>query len=116
MSWITAHKTLLGVIILLAFVFSANALLFGSHAVEEARGTMTAASAVGHHHDDAGHEHGNGQDSSHCCDTHHSHDVTGSDAFELASWIQGTRLVAIDPTHHLLEVFHERFIPPQHQA
>ena len=116
MSWITAHKTLLGVIVLLVFVFSANALLFGSHAAEEARGAVTAAGAVEHHHDDSGHEHSNDQDGSHCCDTNHSHDVTDSESFELAAWTQSTSLRVIDPTHHLLEVYRERFIPPQHQA
>ncbi|MHB8707241.1 MAG: hypothetical protein ACYC9I_00030 [Desulfuromonadales bacterium] len=116
MSLIATHKTLLGIIVLLVFVFSANALLFGSHAAEEARGAVTTAGAVEHHHDDSGHEHGNDQDGSHCCDTNHSHDVTGSDPYVLTSWTQGTSLGAIDPTHHLLEVCHERFIPPQHQA
>jgi hypothetical protein len=116
LSWIATHKTLLGFIVLLVFAFSANALLFGSHAAEEARGAVTAAGAVEHHHDDSGHEHGNDQDGSHCCDTHHSHDVTGSDPFVLASWNQCAGLGGIDPTSHILEVFPERFIPPQHQA
>ena len=116
MSWIATHKPFLGFIVLLAFAFSANALLYGTHAAEEAREIVAAGGAGEHHHNDSGHDDGNDQDASHCCDTHHSHDVTGSDPFVLDSWIPYSELGGSNPTHHLLEVCHERFVPPQHQA
>jgi len=116
LSWIATHKTLLGFITLQVFAFSANALLYGSHAAEEARGAVTASGEAGHHHHHPGKDHNEDPDANHCCDTNHSHDVTGSDPFALASRTLCSRLGGVDPASHLLEVFHERFIPPQHQA
>lgn len=114
MSWITARKALLGFIVLLTFVISANGLLFGSHSVEEARGAVTASGETGHHHHDE--NHGENPDDQHCCDTHHSHDLTGTNLFELGSWVLCSSLGVSDSPNHLLEVFPERFIPPQPQS
>lgn len=109
-------KTLPGFIALLIFACSANALLFGSHVAEETRTAMTVAGEAGHNHEHSSDDHGDGSSGTHCCDTHHSHDVTGSDPFELASWHLRPELAGTEPPSHLLEVFPERFIPPQHQA
>ena len=116
LSWITARKSLLGFIVLMTFVVSANGLLFGSHAVEEARGAVTVSAETGHQHHHHDEDHGDSPDDTHCCDTRHSHDLTGINRFELGSWTLCSSLGGGDPTSHLLEVFPERFIPPQPQA
>ncbi|GEM_PF-4167877 len=116
MSWITAHKTLLGFIVLLVFALSANALLYGSHAADEAHEAVATAGEAGHHHSPSADNHDENPDASHCCETPHGFDVTGGCSFSLSEWSLDATLGGSYPPYFLLDVFPERFIPPRHHA
>lgn len=122
---LTNHKTLLASLTLLVFLFSANALCFGSHAVEEmlqaadqvANASLEEPRAISfshHHHpgaaDDKGHD-GSGSDS-YCCDTQHNHDLAGASTASVSA-LNFSTLPFIEPFAWLPEVFLDRFIPPQ---
>lgn len=122
---IPRHAPFFAGLLLLAFLFSANGLLFGNHAVEEmfndasrlVEGWQCVAdfSSFDHHHthDTGRHAHGGGD----CCDTHshHSHDFKAGQAPTVRP-ATASRMRFFETFAYLPEVFLERFVPPQNLA
>ncbi|MHB1183557.1 MAG: hypothetical protein ACYDIB_06430 [Desulfobulbia bacterium] len=125
----TLHKVLFTLLLLPAFLFSDNALLFGKHAMEElTQATKYLASAAdslsapsqpgtglslnGKNGSDH-HEESDGRD---CCDTTHSHAWTPCQPAALSYLPDLSSLFAFEPFSHLPEVFLAPFIPPQNLA
>ncbi|TLM65866.1 MAG: hypothetical protein FDZ69_08290 [Deltaproteobacteria bacterium] len=112
-------KSLTSVLVLLTFLFSTNALLFGGHAAEEVReltpwaATMPADEECQHAH--PGGDLGETHDESHCCDAQHSHDLNDAPLFAIQSPLSFTAPYGAAPTTYPAEVFYDRFIPPQNR-
>jgi hypothetical protein len=126
---LNCHKTLLASLLLLVYLFSANALVFGIHAAEEMilaadHGATTCASlgpgevnlsdVYDHDHSDAGHgkdHHGDG-----FSDSHHTHDLADGPIASISKVISSTSLRFFEPFAWFPTVFLDRFIPPQNLA
>lgn len=125
----SSYKYLAGVV-LLAFLFSANALSFGSHATDEmlqavgqgASGPILVISSNGSHvaetlhHDHSDGGHGDSHNHSDCCDIPHSHDTSDSPAALTPASLASTPLRFFEPFAWTPLVFLDRFIPPQNHA
>ena len=124
---LSSHRYLL-ILVLLTFLFSANALSFGNHAAEEMHQAMKQIAALSnlealsaedahavfaHHH---GH-HDSGQSENHdSSEGHHSHDTeTAPLAFTVAT-LASSSLRFFEPFSYIPEVFFDRFIPPKNHA
>ena len=126
---LTSYKYLL-FLVLLTFLFSANALSFGHHAAEEMHQAMNPIVAIStfpalsaedthtvfaHHHGqpDDGDSSKKTHDSN---ESHHSHDTEAATiAFTLVA-LASSPLRFTEPFSCLPEVFFDRFIPPQNHA
>jgi len=129
---LNCHKTLLSSLILLAYLFSANALVFDGHAAEEMilaadHGAITSVfsgSGAGevnlsdayddHDHSGAGHgkdHHGDG-----FSDSHHTHDLADDPIASIFELIHSSTLRFFEPFVWFTTVFLDRFIPPQNLA
>jgi hypothetical protein len=122
------HRSVIAGITLLTFLFSANGLLFGSHAAEEMLSAATRIAGDTHdstsfcglhslsdHHDHSHHSHSDTE----CCGAHghHSHDFRSGQSLVVApsfSSSQRPRFFDIDAC--IPEVYLERFIPPQNRT
>lgn len=122
------HIPILSGCIALLFLFSANVLFLGTHAVEELvreAARFAAVGAAAHAHDglsgdcehhgetDAAHSHSGGD----CCDSHnpHSHDFRG-EALPTLAVASMTPMRFFEHPADPSEVFLERFIPPPNRA
>lgn len=125
---LAVHKYLL-FLVLVTFLFSANALSFGQHAAEEmhqamnqitALSTLPALSAedahavFAHHH---GHPDDDGQSNNHdSSESHHSHDTEAAAIALTFVTPAPSALRCIEPLSYFPEVFFDRFIPPKNHA
>ena len=128
MNPLLSHKKCVGMIFLFFFVFSANALCYGSHFNEEfghdhaatannsGNNNSSDSSSLGtltHYHDDSQEE--SHEDDESCCDGH-------SHAFNLYRPIcykyvpHNTSRTIVEPFKFIPEVFLDKFIPPQNLA
>ncbi|MDO3380262.1 hypothetical protein [Geoalkalibacter halelectricus] len=124
---ISVHGSIISSIVLLIFLFSANGLLFGSHAAKEifsgaagiacedhdfASGCELHSSS--HHH---GHDH-HSHNGTECCGTHgnHSHDFRSVQPLIVSPSLSSSQHRFFDIAVFLPEVYLERFIPPQNRA
>lgn len=124
---LTSYKYLF-FLVLLTFLFSANALSFGHHAAEEMHQAMNQIAAIStlpalsaedthavfaHHHGQPDGGDSKNHDSN---ESHHSHDTEAATiAFTLTTLVSSP-LRFIEPFSYLPEVFFDRFIPPQNHA
>jgi hypothetical protein len=117
-------RILIAGIVLLTFLFSANGLLFGSHAAEEMLSETTrivgdthdSASLCGllslaDHHDHSHHCHSDTE----CCGAHghHSHDFRSGQPLNISPSFFSFQRRFCDIDACIPEVYLERFIPPQ---
>ncbi len=125
----TLHKVLFTLLLLPAFLFSDNALLFGKHVTEDlVQATERLASTgdsfstpsqpetgLSHYgkNDSDHHEESDGGD---CCDTTHSHAWIPCQPAALSYLAYVSSLLTPEPFSHLPEVFLAPFIPPQNCA
>jgi hypothetical protein len=117
------HRPVIAAIALLTFLFSANGLLFGSHAADEMLSeawgvgdSHGSASACGHlsvsdQHDHSHHSHSDTD----CCGAHghHSHDFRSGQPLVVSPSFFSSRRRFFDIDAAIPEVYLERFIPPQ---
>jgi hypothetical protein len=123
----TLHKYLL-FLVLLTFLFSANALSFGHHAAEEMHQAMNQIAAISnlsalsaedahavfaHHHGQPDGGDSNSHDNN---ESHHSHDTETAPITFTVATLASSLLRFIEPFSYLPEVFFDRFIPPQKHA
>lgn len=116
-----AHHRFFALLLLLAFLFSTNALAFAGHAVEKmAHGAENFSSAdtpfsapLEHHHHTAPAEGHHGSD---CCGSYHSHASLLCQPSSLAPHLSVSSLTFFEPFTYIPEVFLDRFIPPQNLA
>ncbi|MDP2757924.1 MAG: hypothetical protein Q8O45_09945 [Desulfurivibrionaceae bacterium] len=113
------QKTLLTFLLLPAFLFSDNAMLFGKHVVEDvshvtecatstADGSLASSLAgTGHHGEQKGEE---------CCDTTHSHALTPCHSVVLSYLPKLTSPFEAKPFLHFPKVFLDLIIPPPNLA
>jgi hypothetical protein len=120
------HRSVIAGIVLLTFLFSANGLLFGSHAAEEMLSEATrivgdtrdSASFCGHHsshhHDHSHHSHSDTE----CCGAHghHNHDFKSGQPLIVSPSFSTFQRRFFDIDAYISEVYLERFIPPQNRA
>jgi hypothetical protein len=125
---LASHKYLL-FLVLLTFLFSANALSFGQHAAEEVHQAMNQITALStlpalsaedahavfaHHH---GHPDADGQSKDHdSSETHHSHDTEAAAIVLTLATPSSSALYGREPFSYFPEVFLDRFIPPKNHA
>jgi hypothetical protein len=125
---LTSYKYLL-FLVLLAFLFSANALSFGRHAAEEMHQAMNQIAAIStlpalsaedthavfaHHH---GQPDGGDSNKNHDSnEAHHSHDTEAATIALALSALASSPLRFIEPFSYLPKVFFDRFIPPKNHA
>lgn len=116
-------------LVLLTFLFSANALSFGHHAAAEMHQAMNQITAIStlpalsaedahavfaHHH---GHPDDDGQSKEHdSSETHHSHDTEAATIALTFATPASSTLHCIEPFSYFPEVFLDRFIPPKNHA
>lgn len=120
-----SHKNRISAVFLFFFLFSANALLFSTHAVQEMGHDHTAASYVSssgttadapaavtasHQHDDQqGAQHNSGES---CCDSH-SHATILYQPLNYQHTPFSIAQRSSDPFRFIPEVYLDKFIPPQ---
>lgn len=125
---LTSYRYLL-FLVLVTFLFSANALSFGHHAAEEMHQAMNQIAAIstlpalsaedahavfGHHH---GHPDDDGQSKDHdSSETHHSHDTEAATIALTFATPASSALRGIEPLSCFPEVFLDRFIPPKNHV
>ena len=128
MKSVLVHKKIIGIVFLFFFLFSANALLFSTHFVEEFGhddhsmtshsdddnvSTSAAQLVVNHEHDgDQGAHHEDGET---CCDGH-SHALNSYEPICYRYTPQLTTRIFTEPFKAIPEVFLDKFIPPQNFA
>ncbi len=118
-TYMTLPKALPALLLLLAFLFSDNAMLFGKHVAEDlshATECFTSTtdgspapsqSGTGHHGEREGGD---------CCETMHSHAWAPCQSLALSYLPKLSSLLESEPFRHFPEVFLDLFIPPQNLA